>query len=87
MIVAGLLLNTALAFCTERDHSLTLRSSRIIDGTGAPAFAGEIEIVGKRIESVRRGFSKHSTGRLLDFGARVIAPGFIDAHSPVENLK
>jgi N-acyl-D-amino-acid deacylase len=59
---------------------LAIRGARILDGTGAPAFEGDLGVRGARIEAV---------GALRDGGARreidaaglVLAPGFVDAHT------
>ena len=55
----------------------------IIDGTGAPAFEGEVSIRGRFIEKVTRGGSEvmPAGARIIDASGRVVAPGFIDPHS------
>ncbi len=55
----------------------------IIDGTGAPAFAGEVWIRGRFIEKVMRGGSEvmPAGASVIDAQGRVVAPGFIDPHS------
>jgi len=57
---------------------LTIRNARIIDGTGAPSFSGDVEISGGRINRV----GEVGAG-VREFDARglVLCPGFVDTHS------
>jgi len=64
---------------------LLILAGTIVDGTGAPAFAGAIGIDGDRIR-VMRDAGEIATAaavarRLIDAGGKVVAPGFIDLHS------
>jgi N-acyl-D-aspartate/D-glutamate deacylase len=58
---------------------LVLRNARIVDGTGAPAFAGDVGIRGDRIAALGRIAERGA--RELDVRGRVVAPGFIDIHT------
>lgn len=58
-----------------------IRHARVIDGTGAPAFSGDIAIVGDRIASVNNSSLSGHAHRLLDADGLVAAPGFVDIHS------
>ena len=58
---------------------LLIRGARIIDGTGAPWFAGDVRVSGGSIAAI--GPSLAADGAtVLDADGRYIAPGFIDAH-------
>lgn len=58
---------------------LLIRGARIIDGTGAPWFAGDVRISGGRITSI--GPSLPAEGaEIVETEGRYLAPGFIDAH-------
>ena len=58
---------------------LLIRSARIIDGTGAPWFTGDVRISGGRIESIGPSLDSNGADR-VDADGRYLAPGFIDAH-------
>jgi N-acyl-D-amino-acid deacylase len=56
-----------------------IRGARIIDGTGAPWFVGDVRIGGGRIAAI--GPSIEAVGvDVLDASGCYLAPGFIDAH-------
>jgi N-acyl-D-amino-acid deacylase len=64
---------------------LLIRNAEIVDGTGAPRFAGDIGIRGDRIERI--GDLAGRSGRTeIDLGGRIAAPGFIDAHTHDDRL-
>jgi N-acyl-D-amino-acid deacylase len=64
---------------------LVVRNAIIIDGTGAPRYAGELGVRGGVI--ARIGDLGGARGDLeLDAGGRVAAPGFIDAHTHDDRL-
>ena len=59
---------------------LKITGGRLIDGTGAPARAGDVGITGDRITAVDD-LSREPAGRTIDASGRTVAPGFIDVHS------
>ncbi len=60
---------------------LLIRGARIIDGTGAPWFAGDVRIGGDgRLAEVGPSLRVESDAETLDADGRYLAPGFIDAH-------
>ncbi|AKQ59561.1 N-acyl-D-amino-acid deacylase family protein [Bordetella hinzii] len=61
-------------------HDLLIRGAEIIDGSGAPRFAGDLAVDGERITRLGD-LSGHSGRREIDAAGRVLAPGFIDAHT------
>ncbi|MDB5859572.1 MAG: hypothetical protein JWQ76_3261 [Ramlibacter sp.] len=64
---------------------ILVRNAEIVDGTGAPRFAGDIGISGDRI--ARIGDLAGRSGRTeIDLGGRIAAPGFIDAHTHDDRL-
>lgn len=57
---------------------LVFRDVNVLDGTGAPAFAADVSIVGERIERIG---SVPAGSREIDGRGRYLAPGFVDVHS------
>src|SRR3954468_24659639 len=72
----ALVLPPALAPAAER-YDLVLRGGRVIDGTGAPWFAGDVAIKGGRVAAVGR-LGEVEADRTLDLAGLFVAPGFID---------
>lgn len=70
------------AIAAEAD--LILRNATIIDGSGGPAFRGDVAIKGDRIVAVGR--VSVSAPTEVDLSGRVLTPGFIDVHTHVEDL-
>lgn len=58
---------------------LVISNARIIDGTGAPWFRGDVRLSGGRIAAVGPGLDQTGAAVLAAAG-RFLAPGFIDAH-------
>src|SRR5258707_14663112 len=59
---------------------LVIRNARIVDGTGAPAFMGDLGVAGGKIRYVGRS-SGQTAERVLDADGLVLAPGFVDPHT------
>ena len=59
---------------------IIIRNGRIVDGTGLPAFHGDIGIAGGRLRHVG-GQLAATAPRVIDAAGRVVAPGFIDPHT------
>src|SRR5262249_33780582 len=62
------------------DVELVIRNGLVIDGTGAPRRRGDIGIAGDRIVAVGD-LPGSARAREVDATDRVVAPGFIDAHT------
>ena len=60
-------------------HDLVVRGGNIVDGTGRPAFGGDIAISGGRIEQV--GGRAGPARRELDADGLLVTPGFVDVHT------
>src|SRR5438034_1234919 len=58
---------------------LLITNARIVDGTGGPSVAGSVAVRSGRIAGV--GAVAGAAARTIDAGGKVVAPGFIDAHS------
>jgi len=61
------------------DCQVLIRNASIVDGTGAPAFEGDLAIEGDRIAAV--GKVEHRGAIEIDARGMTVAPGFIDVHS------
>lgn len=62
--------------------NLWLRGGTIVDGTGRPAFVGDIGLNGDTIEVVTPpNASPSNTGNDIDCSNHVVTPGFIDIHT------
>src|SRR6266699_2030359 len=57
---------------------LLIRGGVVVDGTGAPAYTGDVGIVDGRIVAV--GSVSEVARRSADADGRVVAPGFGDVH-------
>lgn len=61
------------------NQDFVIRNARIVDGTGAPWFRGDVRLSEGRIAAIGPGLA--TTGAaVLDAADRYLAPGFIDAH-------
>jgi N-acyl-D-amino-acid deacylase len=59
---------------------LIIRDATIIDGSGRPGFRGDVAVSGDRITGVGDLGAAHGSREVIAAG-RVLAPGFIDAHT------
>jgi N-acyl-D-aspartate/D-glutamate deacylase len=58
---------------------LAIRNGLLVDGSGLPAFRGDLGIAGGRIVSL--GPALASAARTLDASGLAVAPGFVDPHT------
>jgi N-acyl-D-amino-acid deacylase len=59
---------------------LLIRHGTVVDGTGRPGVAADVGIRGGRITAVAPAL-EGDAARDIDAGGRIVAPGFIDAHT------
>lgn len=59
---------------------LVIKNGVIVDGSGAPAFSGEVAIRQGKIVAVAPRISDQAH-RTIDAAGQVVAPGFIDVHT------
>ena len=60
-------------------HDVVIRGGTIVDGTGAPAYAGDLAIDGDRIASV--GGKAGPGHREIDADGALVTPGWVDVHT------
>jgi N-acyl-D-amino-acid deacylase len=59
---------------------LLLRNGRVVDGSGAPAYAADVGVRDGKLLEIGR-LDGAQADREIDVAGRVVAPGFIDIHS------
>ena len=79
------------ASMSEDGRKFTVENVTIVDGTGAPAVVGSVDVVADRIDAIRstaenvsaRGSRTggQSLSRVIDGNGLVLSPGFIDVHT------
>ena len=65
-------------------HDLIIRNARIVDGSGAPAFMGEVAVADGKIVAVARAGEAPIAGpakRSIDAQGNLLTPGFVDIHT------
>ena len=58
-----------------------IKNAKIYDGSGKPAFLGDVLIEGERIVQLAASIPVESEFEVVDLNGLSLAPGFIDAHS------
>ena len=61
-------------------YDTIIAGGRVIDGTGSPAFHGDLGISGGRIAAVGN-LSRDTADTVIDAAGMVVAPGFVSQHS------
>src|SRR5262252_3076792 len=75
--VAGALLVIAHPAAQRPRYDLVIINGRIVDGTGAPWYRGDVAIAGDRIAAIGA-IGDRAGAQTIDAANLVVAPGFID---------
>jgi len=67
-------------YSSAQEYDLLIRNARVIDGTGAPWFRGDVAVQGGRVAAVGS-LTGVSARESIDAAGLALAPGFIDIHS------
>jgi len=63
----------------DHDFDLVIRNGRIVDGSGAPAYLGDVAVKDGRIAQV--GQVSGRAAREVDAHGQLVTPGFVDIHT------
>ena len=80
LLVLVLLATATAPWAQTQPYDLVIRNARIVDGTGAPWYRGDIGIRGDAIVAVAHAIDAGGA-QTIDAAGRVVAPGFIDIHT------
>ena len=60
-------------------YDYLIRNARILNGSGTPAFLGDVAVQGGAIAALGR-LEEASAAQVIDAAGRYLTPGFIDIH-------
>lgn len=83
LLLAGAVSHAPRVYAASAGNRLLLKGGRIVDGTGAPAYIGDMLIEGATILDLSDR-PIESGAPQLDCRGKVVTPGFIDAHSHMD---
>src|SRR5262245_10583786 len=67
-----------------QDYDVLIRNGRVVDGTGNPAWRGDVAIRSQRVVAMGR-LSGKTAKRVIEADGLAVAPGFIDIHNHSDN--
>jgi N-acyl-D-amino-acid deacylase len=83
-ITCALAITSSPAASTPPTYDTIIRDARIIDGTGAPWFRGDVAITSGTIAATGHLDQNATAPLIIDAHDRYVSPGFIDVHTHCE---
>lgn len=83
IVLFGVLFAACNGYAQQTEYDFVIAGARVVDGTGAPWFAGDIGIIGDRIAAIGDLHAAAAKKR-LDAAGLVVSPGFIDVQGQSE---
>ena len=83
LALGAALLTAALSHAQQPNYDFLITGARIVDGTGAPWFVGDVGIVGDRIAAIGD-LHNATAAKRVDAAGLVASPGFIDVQGQSE---
>ncbi|MEZ0314633.1 MAG: amidohydrolase family protein [Myxococcota bacterium] len=83
IVVVNALLLSGTSSAKLPTYDVVIANGRVVDGTGAPWFVGDVGVVGDRIVAIGD-LSSAPTKQRIDAKSLVVAPGFIDLQGQSE---
>lgn len=66
-------------------QSVIIKNASIIDGSGKPAFRGDVQIKSDKITKIAKNIKPKKDDVVIDANGKILAPGFIDIHNHSES--
>src|SRR5215831_15620681 len=61
-------------------HDLVIENGLVVDGSGQPAFAGDVAVTDGRVSAIGK-LGGAAAREVIDARHQVVAPGFVDPHT------
>ncbi len=82
--LATILLLLSITILTFGQASIVIKNAKIIDGSGKPAFRGDVRIDGDKIVKIGK-IKPKKDEVVIEANSKILAPGFIDIHNHSES--
>ena len=83
-LLAGLFAALFSPFAHSATYDVVIRHGRVVDGSGNPAFYGDVAVKGGRIAAIGRITGNAKTE--IEANGLIVAPGFIDVHTHADDI-
>lgn len=67
-----------------KQYDLIIRNAKLIDGSGSPAFQGDLAVIDDEIVAVGTVDADAAAEQVIDAAGRYVTPGFVDIHTHVD---